>query len=79
MKHILSGKMASSLQGNRNVFSSGIFDDVHSRFESLKSTMRHMTKITLIIVYQDMMVWKLNRSHCIMFLSEFILICALSR
>ena len=23
-----------------------------------------------------MMVWKLNRSHCIMFLSEFMLICA---
>ena len=31
---------------------------------------------TLCIVYQDMVVWKLNRSHCVMFLSEFMLICA---
>jgi hypothetical protein len=30
-------------------------------------------------VSQDMTVWKLNTSHCVIFLSEFMLICAPSR
>jgi hypothetical protein len=31
------------------------------------------------IVYEGMMVRKLNLSYCLMFLSEFVLICARSR
>ena len=35
--------------------------------------------VVLGIVYQDMMVGKLNRSNCVMFLFKFLLICARSR
>jgi hypothetical protein len=31
-------------------------------------------KISAGIVYRDMMIWKMNTSHCVMFLSEFVLI-----
>jgi hypothetical protein len=43
---------------------------------SLSSSNDHLIldRSELIIVYQDMMVWEQNRSHCIMFLSEFMFV-----
>jgi hypothetical protein len=40
---------------------------------------KYMLSMLLIIVYQDMVLWKLNRSVCYMFLSQFMLICARSQ
>jgi hypothetical protein len=39
---------------------------------------RSLKSVEVGTVYQDMMDWKLNRSHCVIFLSEFLLICARS-